>query len=220
MPIRIALVEDDQPFASTLRQYLTLTPNVVCEAVFPNAEEALQKIPALAPELLLVDINLPQMNGIEFVTQIVQRCPGILCLMLTMYEESPLIFDALKAGACGYLLKRTLPNKIVTAIEDAKAGGSPMTPQIARQVVSFFQKKAFVPPSVTPKDDVLAGREVELLNLLAQGYRYKEIATLMNISRHTVNNYIRRIYEKMQVHSRAQAVAKCHELKGPLPKEE
>ncbi|EDY20456.1 two component transcriptional regulator, LuxR family [Chthoniobacter flavus Ellin428] len=211
MSIRIALVEDDQPFARTLQRYFALTSAVTCDVVFPNAEEALRKIPKLAPELLLVDINLPKMNGIEFVGQIVQRCPGMLCLMLTMYEESPLIFEALKAGACGYLLKRTPPQEIVTAIEEAKAGGSPMTPQIARHVVNFFQKQP-VPPPAAPVEAGLAGREVEVLGLLAQGYLYKEIGESLGISTHTVNSHIRRIYEKLHVRSRSQAVAKYRGL--------
>jgi RNA polymerase sigma factor (sigma-70 family) len=131
--------------------------------------------------------------------------------MLTMYEESALIFDALKAGACGYLLKRTPPAEIVTAIEEAKAGGSPMTPQIARHVVSFFQKEPARPASVS-LDDTLAEREREVLQLLAQGYLYKEIAEALQISAHTVNSHLRRIYEKLHVRSRSQAVAKYRGL--------
>jgi DNA-binding NarL/FixJ family response regulator len=211
MPIRIAIVEDDKPFAQTLREYFALAPDIVCEAVFPNAEQALSKIAAPVPEVLLVDINLPKMNGIEFVGQLTQRHPGIICLMLSMYEESTLIFDALKAGACGYLLKRTPPAEIVAAIAEAKAGGSPMTPQIARHVVSFFQKQPSRTPS-TPLDETLAEREREVLHLLAQGYLYKEIADTLQISAHTVNSYIRRIYEKLHVRSRSQAVAKYRGL--------
>jgi DNA-binding NarL/FixJ family response regulator len=211
MPIRIAMVEDDAPFARTLQQYFALAPEILCDGAFSSAEAALEKVPALAPEVLLVDINLPKMNGIEFVGQIVQRCPSIVCLMLTMYEESALIFDALKAGACGYLLKRTPPAEIVAAIEQAKAGGSPMTPQIARHVVSFFQKAAPA-PQVRPLKETLAEREHEVLGLLAKGYLYKEIADTLQISAHTVNSHIRRIYEKLHVHSRSQAVARYRGL--------
>jgi DNA-binding NarL/FixJ family response regulator len=211
MPTRIALIEDDAPFADTLRQYFALTPAIQCEAIFPSAEAALTKVPALAPEVLLVDINLPKMNGIELVARIMQSCPSMVCLMLTMYEESPLIFDALKAGACGYLLKRTPPAEIVAAIEEAKAGGSPMTPQIARHVVSFFQRAAPAPP-VGPLDEILADREREVLGLLAKGFLYKEIADALHISPHTVNSHIRRIYEKLHVRSRSQAVAKYQGL--------
>jgi DNA-binding NarL/FixJ family response regulator len=214
MPIRIAIIEDDGPFADTLRQYFALTPAIQCEAIFPSAEAALALVPALAPEVLLVDINLPQMNGIEFVARILPSCPSIVCLMLTMYEESPLIFDALKAGACGYLLKRTPPAEIVAAIEEAKAGGSPMTPQIARHVVSFFRQQSPPAPPAGPRHDTLAEREREVLELLAKGFLYKEIAATLRISAHTVNSHIRRIYEKLHVHSRSQAVAKYRGLSG------
>jgi DNA-binding NarL/FixJ family response regulator len=213
LPVRIAIVEDAAPFAETLRQYFALGNDIECVAVFPTAEEALAKAPALAPEVMIVDINLPGMNGIEFVGEIVQRCPGVICLMLTMYEESPLIFDALKAGACGYLLKRTPAKEIVAAILEAKAGGSPMTPQIARHVVNFFQRQAQPPKAAQPSEmEVLAERERDVLKLLAQGYLYKEIADSLQISAHTVNSYIRRIYEKLHVHSRSQAVAKYRGL--------
>ncbi len=222
MPIRIAMIEDDAPFARTLREYFQTTGKIDCLAVYPSAEKALAALPAVAPapEVLLVDINLPQMNGIELVGRIGSLCPGMICLMLTMYEESPLIFDALKAGACGYLLKRTPPAEIVDAIEDAKRGGSPMTPQVARQVVRFFHGPA--EPHATPAAPVapaapemnLAEREREVLDLLAQGYLYKEIADALQISAHTVNSHLRRIYEKLHVRSRSQAVAKYRGLIG------
>ncbi len=213
MSIRIAIVEDDQPFARTLQEYVTLSQDIVCEAVFPNAEEALTKLAAPFPEVMLVDINLPKMSGIDFVGQLAQRNTGIICLMLTMYEESTLIFDALKAGAVGYLLKRTPAAEIITAIQEAKAGGSPMTPQIARHVVDFFQKAAPRPPS-NPVNEALAEREREVLDLLAQGYLYKEIAETLQISSHTVNSYLRRVYEKLHVRSRGQAVAKYRGMTG------
>ncbi len=211
MPIRIAMIEDDAPFAEALRQYFALTPAIECVAIFPSAEEALKKVPALAPEMLLVDINLPKMSGIDFVARIGQISPSIICLMLTMYEESTLIFDALKAGACGYLLKRTPPAEIVAAIEEAKDGGSPMTPQIARHVVRYFQRSAPA-PQAGPLDGTLAERERDVLDLLSKGYLYKEIADAMQISQHTVNSHLRRIYEKLHVHSRSQAVAKYRGL--------
>jgi DNA-binding NarL/FixJ family response regulator len=213
MPIRIAMVEDDAPFARTLQDYFNRQPEIECEVVFPSAETALAKVPALAPDVLLVDINLPKMSGIEFVGKILPQCPSTICLMLTMYEESSLIFDALKAGACGYLLKRTPPGEIVTAIEDARAGGSPMTPQIARRVVAFFQSQP-AKTSPAPECEVLATREREILDLLAKGYLYKEIGDMLQISTHTVNSYIRRIYEKLHVNSRSQAVAKYRGLAG------
>jgi DNA-binding NarL/FixJ family response regulator len=208
MPIRVAIIEDAVPFAETLRRYFAVGGRIECVAIYQSAEEALAEAPALAPEVMIVDINLPGMSGIEFVGEIVQRLPGVICLMLTMYEESPLIFDALKAGACGYLLKRTPASEIVEAIQEAKAGGLPMTPQIARHVANFFQRQA-LPRQTTPTSgmEVLAERERDVLRLLAQGYLYKEIADSLQISAHTVNGYIRRIYEKLHVHSRSQALA-------------
>ncbi|HSJ04849.1 MAG: response regulator [Verrucomicrobium sp.] len=214
MPVRIAMIEDDVPFAETLQRYFAIGTGagagieVQCLAHFPTAERALPEIAALKPDLVLVDINLPQMNGIEFVGRIQETCPGVLCLMLTMYEESPLIFDALKAGACGYLLKRTPPKEIVAAILQAHGGGSPMSPQVARQVVSFFHKAEPSLPEPDPEMDTLADREREVLGLLSKGFLYKEIADQLGISTHTVNSHIRRIYEKLHVRSRAQAVAK------------
>jgi DNA-binding NarL/FixJ family response regulator len=212
MPIRIAMIEDDAPFAEALVRYFGVSKAVECVGSFRSAEDALAEVPALAPSLLLVDINLPKMSGIEFVGRITAASPGILCLMLTMYEESPLIFDALKAGACGYLLKRTKPKEIVAAIAQAHDGGSPMSPQIARQVVSFFQKAEPLSAPTPAPDGTLAEREREVLDLLAKGFLYKEIADQLGISRHTVDTHLRRIYEKLHVRSRGQAVAKYRGL--------
>lgn len=213
MPVRIAMIEDDLPFAETLQRYFALGQEVRCLSHFTTGEAALEQATTLMPDLMLVDINLPHMSGIEFVSRLKETSPGILCLMLTMYEESPLIFDALKAGACGYLLKRTPPREIVAGIVQAQAGGSPMSPQVARQVVSFFHRgtPALAPPA-DPEMDVLAEREKEVLALLSKGYLYKEIADQLGISTHTVNSHIRRIYEKLHVRSRAQAVARYRGL--------
>jgi len=214
MPVRIAMIEDDLPFAQTLQRYFSLGPEVRCEAHYTTGEAALQQLPGAAPDLVLVDINLPHMSGIEFVSRIKETTPGLLCLMLTMYEESPLIFDALKAGACGYLLKRTPPREIVAGIVQAHAGGSPMSPQVARQVVSFFHRGTDTATTAPPDPEMsaLAEREREVLDLLSKGFLYKEIADQLGISTHTVNSHIRRIYEKLHVRSRAQAVAKYRGL--------
>jgi DNA-binding NarL/FixJ family response regulator len=205
MPIRIAFVEDDAPFAETLKKYFQLTPNILCQQVFSDAESALQTIPKNAPDLVLVDINLPRMSGIELVARLKQQIPTQLCLILTMYEETPLIFDALKAGACGYLLKRTPPAEIVTAIEQVHAGGSAMSPQIARQVVSFFHK---APSNESRKLDSLTDRERQVLELLSKGHLYKEIADTLSVSLDTVRSHLRKVYEKLHVHSRTEAVLK------------
>lgn len=203
--IRVGLVEDDRHFANTLRSFFELGETVDCAAVFPSAEDALRGVPGLSPEVLLVDINLPKMSGVELVARIKVACPSVLCVILTMYEESGLIFDALKAGACGYLLKRTPPREIVAAIEQVRAGGSPMSPQIARHVVSFFHTADRVNAAGLEN---LTDREREVLALLSKGFMYKRIADQLHISLDTVRFHLRKIYEKLQVHSRAEATMK------------
>ncbi len=202
--IRIVLIEDAAPFARALEKFFRLDDSgIECAAIYPTAEEALRGIPMDPPELALVDVNLPGMNGIECVARLKALCPTVICLILTMYEDAPVIFDALKAGACGYLLKRTPPAEIAAAIVQARAGGSPMSPQIARQVVSFFHR--------SPSADglaVLTAREREVLELLATGSLYKEIAGRLGLSLDTVRTHLRKIYEKLHVHSRTEAVLK------------
>jgi len=205
MPLRIAFVEDDAPFAETLARYFELSNSIQCEVIFSNAERALAMIPGLNPDVVLVDINLPKMNGIELVARLKQAVPSLLCLMLTMYEETNLIFDALKAGACGYLLKRTPPHEIVTAIEQVHAGGSAMSPQIARQVVSFFHRAA---NPASSQLETLTERERSTLELLSKGFMYKQIADKLGISIDTVRSHLRKVYEKLHVHSRTEAVLK------------
>ena len=167
MAIRTALVEDVASFADALRKYILVSDaDVECIAVYGSAEAALQGLPQNPPDVAIVDINLPGMSGIELVGRLKQVAPSILCLILTTYEDSILIFDALKAGACGYLLKRSPAEEIVSAIEQVQAGGSPMSPQIARRVVSFFHRQA-------PGDgiEVLAERERQVLEQLARAAR-------------------------------------------------
>jgi DNA-binding NarL/FixJ family response regulator len=202
--IRVVLIEDAAPFARALQKFFRLGDSQIeCRAIYPSAEEALKALPLDPPDLALVDVNLPGMSGIECVARLRTLCPSMLCLILTMYEDGPVIFDALKAGACGYLLKRTPPAEIAAAIVQARAGGSPMSPQIARQVVSFFHR--------TPAADglaVLTTREREVLDLLANGSMYKEIAARLGLSLDTVRTHLRKIYEKLHVHSRTEAVVK------------
>lgn len=214
MIVTLAMVEDDKPFAATLQRYFALSKEVQCVASFATAEAALAELPQLTPkpEVLLVDINLPRMSGIEFVARVKTSAPQTLCLMLTMYEESTLIFDALKAGASGYLLKRTPPQEVVAAIRQAHGGGAPMSPEIARRVVNFFHQPVLEPTRTAPEIETLAVREREVLDLLSKGYLYKEISEMLDISTHTVNTHVRRIYEKLHVRSRGQAVAKYRGL--------
>lgn len=203
-PIRTVLIEDVVSYAEALRNYIAISNSgVECAGVFTSAEEALQHIPKHPPDVAVVDINLPGMSGIELVARLKETCPGVLCLILTTYEDGAPIFDALKAGASGYILKRAPAQEIVSAIIQVHQGGSPMSPQIARRVVNFFHNR---PPA--DELDVLSEREREVLQLLSEGSMYKEIAGHLNISIDTVRSHVRKIYEKLHVHSRTGAVLK------------
>jgi DNA-binding NarL/FixJ family response regulator len=171
---------------------------------YANAETALKEIPRHPPDVVLMDINLPGMKGVECVRQLKAARPEVQFLMLTVYEDSDSLFNSLKAGASGYLLKRTASAHLLEAIRDVHAGGAPMTPQLARRVVQFFSKPA---QRVSPVS-VLTPGEMEFLGQLANGYAYKEIADRMSISIDTVRSYVRTVYEKLHVHSRTEAVVK------------
>ncbi len=202
--VRLVIIEDAAPFARALANFFRAGEfGIECVAIYPTAEAALRGVPDAAPQVALVDVNLPGMNGIECVARLKSVCPAVVCLILTMYEDAPVIFDALKAGACGYLLKRTPPEEIAAAVVQAHAGGSPMSPRIARQVVSFFHRR--------PAEKgiaVLTAREREVLELLAKGSLYKEIAATLGVTIDTVRTHLRNIYEKLHVHSRTEAVVK------------
>jgi len=172
-------------------------------ADYSNAEAALREVPAARPDILLMDINLPGMNGVECVQKLHALDPSLRVIMLTVYENPEQIFDALRAGAIGYLLKQQPSERLLEAIRDAHNGGSPMSSQIARKVVQFFN------PGRQPEATIqLSARETEVLKLLSKGHLIKEIADQLGISFVTVRTHIRRIYEKLHVHSRSQAVAK------------
>ena len=205
--VRLAIIEDAAPFAHALEAFFrTGDFGIECVAIYPTAEAALLGISSAAEQVAqvaLVDVNLPGMNGIECVARLRTLRPALVCLILTMYEDAPVIFDALKAGACGYLLKRTPPEEIAAAAVQAHGGGSPMSPQIARQVVSFFHHRSAVKGIAG-----LTGREREVLELLATGSLYKEIAAHLGVTIDTVRTHLRNIYEKLHVHSRTEAVVK------------
>lgn len=204
MPIRTAIIEDNTSFALMFDKYFKRPGSeVLCIAVYGTAEEALEHLPGDAPQVAMVDINLPGMSGIECIARLRELCPDLLCIVLTTFEEDTLIFEALKAGACGYLLKRSSPDELTEAIKQAVSGGAPMSPQIARQVVGFFQSR---PP--LRDDSALSPREREIINMLASGLLYKEIATKLNLKFETVRSYVKKIYEKLQAHSRTEAVSK------------
>lgn len=203
-PIRVVVVEDDSGLQASLKQLLTRTPQLDSVGVFRDGETALRDAPACMPDVVIMDINLPGMNGVDCVRQLKPRMPGCQFMMLTVYEDSEMLFNSLMAGATGYLLKRTTTSKLVEAICDIYNGGSPMTPAVARRVVHFLTRN---PPEKNLMPE-LTEREYQCLDQLSKGYRYKEVAHNLNISMDTVRTYIRSIYEKLQVHSRTEAVVK------------
>ena len=205
MPITVSIVEDQEPLRNTLARVLNRAEGFKCISHFGSAEEAIKEIPKKPPEVVLMDINLPGLNGVECVRQLKEKVPKLLIMMLTVYEDTENIFNALAAGASGYMLKRTPRADLLEAIREVHRGGSPMTTHIARLVVQSFQKPVQAPD---PAIENLSPREQEVLDCLAQGLIYKEIADKLSISYETVHTYIRRIYEKLQVRTRTEAVAK------------
>jgi DNA-binding NarL/FixJ family response regulator len=205
MQIKVAIVDDDEGIRTSLAALIRRAPNFKLAGDYANAESALKEIPRHPPDVVLMDINLPGMKGVECVQQLKAVLPGVQFLMLTVYEDSDSLFNSLKAGASGYLLKRTASARLLEAIRDVHSGGSPMTPQLARRVVQFFNRPAEGAPS--PLSGLTPG-EKEFLNQLSNGYAYKEIADRMNISIDTVRSYVRTVYEKLHVHSRTEAVVK------------
>ena len=203
MPIKVAIVDDDEGIRGSLAALIRKASALRLAGDFPDAETALKEIPRNPPDVVLMDINLPGIKGVECVRQLKTALPQTQFLMLTVYEDSDSLFNSLKAGASGYLLKRTTSSRLLEAIRDVYAGGSPMTPQLARRVVQYFSK-----PDRDSELSRLTPGEKEFLNQLAQGYAYKEIADRMKISIDTVRSYVRTVYEKLHVHSRTEAVVK------------
>jgi DNA-binding NarL/FixJ family response regulator len=204
---KVSIIEDNDQLRATLARLLNRAEGFQCLSQYPDAETALAALPAALPDVVLVDINLPGMNGVELVRKLKLAAPQILAVMLTAYEDTDNIFNALAAGAAGYLLKRAPRSELLEAIREVRRGGSPMTTHIARKVVQSFQKASPAPPAADASD-TLSTREQEVLDLLSQGFLYKEIADKLGISYETVHTYIRRIYEKLQVRTRTEAVAK------------
>ena len=200
----IAIVEDDTDFRTTLAQYLDEAPGYRCVCACSTSEEALQKIPRLLPDVVLMDIHLPRMSGMDCTRRLKELCPAVQILMLTVYEDNDRVFGALKAGASGYLLKRADPAEILHSIQEVKQGGAPMSSQIARRVVQSFRE----PAHNTLKDEKLSQREEEILQQLSKGYATKEIADHLSVSVNTVRTHLQHIYEKLHVRSRTEAVVK------------
>jgi len=208
MSISISIVEDNDQLRGTLAKVIGRADGFRFASDYASAEDALADLPRVKPDVVLMDINLPGMNGVECVRKLKALLPQTQVMMLTVYEDTENIFNALAAGANGYMLKRTPTKELIEAIREMQRGGSPMTTHIARLVVQSFQKSAAPAPAADDDLSVLSEREQQVLDLLAQGLIYKEIAEKLNIGYETVHTYIRRIYEKLQVRTRTEAVAK------------
>lgn len=202
--LKVAIVDDDDGVRRNLAYAVDRFEGCKCVGQFTSAEEALIGVPACGPDIVLMDINMSGATGIECVRQLKPSYPKIEFIMLTVYEDTDSVFDALTAGASGYLLKQSTREELLNAIKQVHSGGSPMTSHIARKVVQSFRQAA---PAEAPTA-TLSAREQQTLELLVKGYLYKEISDKLNISYETVHNHIRHIYEKLQVRSRSQAIAK------------
>ena len=208
--ILVALVEDDPGVRANLAKLIDDAPGFHCQGAYPDGPSALRGIAENRPDVVLMDINMPGMRGPECVERLKRIMPSLPVLMLTVYDDSEQIFQSLKAGATGYLLKRTPKDKLLEAIQEITSGGAPMSRQIARRVVQFFQEvnQLTATTQSAPEVATLTEREGQVLALLAKGYLYKEIGDLLNVSFETVRTYVRSIYEKLHVHSRTEAVLK------------
>jgi DNA-binding NarL/FixJ family response regulator len=202
--IRVAIVEDDDWIRNNLAREIAKVSGFSCLGAYATAEAAVEAIPALSPDVVLMDINLPGMDGVQCVRRLKEVCPEVQFLMLTVYEESENIFNSLLAGARGYLLKRTPMDEVLEGIRQVQEGGTPMSDHIARKVVQYFNHKG----SQVSALEALAPREAEVLKKLAAGASYKEVADQLSLSIDTVRMNVRHIYHKLHVHSRGEAVAK------------
>ncbi|MDP4151806.1 MAG: response regulator transcription factor [Bacteroidota bacterium] len=212
MPITLTIVEDLDEVREGLRNFLALSPEFNVLDTFRTAEEAVEAIPRLAPDIVIMDINLPGMNGIECIRSVRSLSPRTQFMMFTVYENDEKVFEALKAGASGYLLKNTGLVSIIESLKELHEGGSPMSSNIARKLVSNFQQSARNegPGNLTATIPVLSVRENEILHLLSQGLLYKEIADRLKISTSTVRQHIHRIYDKLHVQNRTEAINRMY----------
>ncbi len=207
----VSIVDDENELRESIIRYLNLSAEFQCVSDYARGEDALAGLPGDHPAVVLMDIKMEGMNGIECVRRLKEKMPEVQIIMLTVFEDSDLIFDALRAGATGYLLKSQPPEKLLQAIREVVAGGSPMSASIARKVVQLV-RESNRPDKTAPGESILLSeRQRQVLDLLAAGQPYKLIADNMGVSIHTVRSYLRRTYEKLQVHSRTEAVAKYKE---------
>ena len=205
--IAVSIVDDDEAFSQCIRLLVDGNPGMSCVSHYPDGPAAIAGLPNDRPAVALIDLQIPGQTGIEVIRELRPKMPNTLFVVLTSHSDDERVFESLKAGATGYLLKRSAPVAILSAISEAHSGGSPMSTYIARRVVESFSPSLKV--SQTPREQIdISKREEEILTLLAQSFLYKEIATELEISLDTVRSHIRRIYEKLQVHSRTEAVVK------------
>jgi DNA-binding NarL/FixJ family response regulator len=207
LPITVAIVEDDSRIRHSLAAILARADDVKCVGEFGSGEAALAHLPSLKPRIVLMDINLPGINGVECVRKLVSQLPETQIVMLTIHEDTDAIFNSLSAGASGYLLKPTRASELIAAVRDVFAGGAPINSTIARKLVQWFKHSERSAPASSETEN-LSPRETEVLELLTHGFAYKEIADKLNVSYSTVHTYIERIYKKLHVRSRSHAVAK------------
>jgi DNA-binding NarL/FixJ family response regulator len=204
---RIAIVEDNKGIRESLAAYVHMDPELRCVCTCGTAEEAIEKLPGQRPDVVLMDIQLPNQSGIECTARLKQLLPKVRIIMVTVYGNPDLIFKALRAGACGYLLKRCAPEELITAVREAQQGGAPMSREIARKVISYFQDLP-KPPDAASEVENLSPREYEILELLTQGFPDKEIADRLGVKHGTVRWHLQHVYEKLQVRSRTEAALK------------
>jgi DNA-binding NarL/FixJ family response regulator len=207
---RIAIVEDNKTIRESFVEFIQSDPECSCVCTCRTAEEALEAIPRHQPDIVLMDIQLPKLSGIECTAQLKRMIPSLHIIMVTVYEDTERIFKALRAGACGYLLKRCTPEELISAVREVRQGGAPMSRDIARKVIASFQEEAA--PTAANMEG-LSPREHEILKLLAQGFPNKEIAHRVGVSDGTVRWHLRHVYDKLHVRSRTEAALKFRSVK-------
>jgi len=204
--VRVVVIEDQREIRDGLAVLINGTTGFRCGGTFRSMEEALPRIAATDPDVALVDIGLPGMSGIDGIPRLLEKCPGLLILVLTVFEDDERIFRALCAGACGYLLKRIAPAKLLESIREVKNGGAPISPEIARRVVQLFRD--FSPPAEL-EERRLSAQELRVLQLLVEGHNYKTAAAELGVTVNTISFHTRQIFRKLHVHSKSEAVAKA-----------
>jgi DNA-binding NarL/FixJ family response regulator len=203
---KIAIVEDNKVTREGFESFVNADPEFCCVCTCATAEEALEVIPKHLPDVVLMDLHLPKLSGIECITKLKQLLPGVQIIVVTVYEDPENTFKALRAGACGYLLKRRSPEELIAAIHEVRQGGAPMTREIARKVIASFQK----PATTAAEVETLSAREMEILELLAHGFPNKEIARRVGLTHGTVRWHLQNIYQKLHVRSRTEATVKFY----------